>query len=239
MTVATKSATRSTSALFATPGGARFEEIPVFRGGSSEGLNQDFHFGPGTATVYTRAAPGSISENSSEKKRGRPRVLSERMETRLRGLGGCQQGTRRGRLNGYYFFNGFRLFSGDSGKYDSARIKRWGWLHYDTLGTSRERWRHTIMAEIGRLDHLETMERAADLICELKPSARQAAAMIRRWRRPGQSKPANSYDLAQALCRAFNEYRSVHGDLTLMDARIATIALNLSIRDAYEDSEET
>ena len=50
---------RYTSALFATPGGARFEEIPVFRGGSSEGLNQDFHFGPGTATVYTRAAPNT------------------------------------------------------------------------------------------------------------------------------------------------------------------------------------
>ena len=83
------------------------------------------------------------------------------------------------------------------------------------------------------------MERAADLICELKPSTRQATRLIRRWRRPGRSKPANSLDLAQALCRTYNEYRSAHGDLTLKDARSATLALELVIVDAYGESEET
>ena len=162
------------------------------------------------------------------------------METTIRGHGGYRQGTRRGRLNEYYFLLGIGLFKGDGGELDAKRMKRWGWLHYNTLGTgSCERWRHMIVAEIGRLDDLGAMESAADLICELKPQARQAANMIRQWRRPGQSKPASSYHLVQALCRTFNEYRSAHGDLTLTDARISTLALDLAIRDAYEDSEET
>jgi hypothetical protein len=63
--------------------------------------------------------------------------------------------------------------------------------------------------------------------------------MIRRWRRPGQSKPASDLDLAQALWRAFNEYRSAHRDLTLEDARNATSVLDLAVIGFYEESEET
>ena len=191
-------------------------------------------------TTDKGCAAGMFSENVSEKKRGRPRVLSKEIETRMRGIGAFRQTTRRGRLNEYYFYLGHPLFRGDDGKLDGQRIKRWGWLHYNTMGSSGSgvRFRQTIIAEIGRLDDLETRERAADLICELKPRARQAAAMIRRWRRPGQSKPASDLDLTQALCRAYNEYRSTHVDLTLKDARLAVSTLDLIICDASNNAGE-
>ena len=122
----------------------------------------------------------SVSENSSEKKRGRPRILSEERERKMRGRGRYKQWTRRGRLNEYYFFEGLSLFEGFD---DRELIKRWAWLHYDTFGKeSGERWRRTIVSEIGRLSTLQLMKDAADFLCERKPSAREAVNLIRQWR---------------------------------------------------------
>ena len=177
-----------------------------------------------------------ISEEFSEKKRGRPKVLSEKIEETLRGIGCYQQRTRRGRLNEHYFFECLSLFRGSDGGFDSERAKRWNWLHYNTYGKgSGERWRRTIMAEIGRLRDRELMTQAADLICELKPSAREAVNMIRRWRVNGRSKPANCFDLGKALCRAFIEYRSAHADLAHEDALITVIALRETVAEIYSE----
>ena len=137
-----------------------------------------------------------ISENSSEKKRGRPRVLSLEMERIMRGYGAYQQGTRRGQLNEYYFMVGLKLFS-DGDEF----VKRWSWLHYNTYGTRGERWRRTIVSEIGRLNSIELMAEAADFVCERKPAARQAVSIIRRWRLT-LLRQAEEHDLVRHLTGA-------------------------------------
>ena len=131
----------------------------------------------------------SVSENFSEKKRGKTQgFVGRKVERAIRGHGGFQQRTRRGRLNEHYFLQGLSLFKGFD---DCELVKRWSWLHYSTYGKgSGERWRRTIVSEIGRLGALELMEETADFVCERKPSAREAVEVIRRFRLYSQRRAA-------------------------------------------------
>ena len=79
------------------------------------------------------------------------------------------------------------------------------WL-YDA---STQTIRASILAELGRLETDEQILRLGRQICELKPTAREAIAMLRA-ARLGRSAPSDATDLANRLIGTLNAYRRSH-----------------------------
>jgi len=73
----------------------------------------------------------------------------------------------------------------------------------------RGAWKPGILAELGRIRDADTMRAVALRICELKPSTKEAVAIIRRFRLRREP-PANYRALWMHLAKALDEYMNVH-----------------------------
>lgn len=80
--------------------------------------------------------------------------------------------TERSRQNRFYALRAIQVVGGDP---------RFTWLA-DRARAHENAWRPTILAELGRIGNDQTLRDVVAMICTHKPSARKAAAFIRRVR---------------------------------------------------------
>ena len=73
----------------------------------------------------------------------------------------------------------------------------------------KDAWKPSILAELGRIRDGDTLRAVALRICELKPSTKEAVAIIRRFRLRREP-PANYLDLVHHLAKALDGYVAVH-----------------------------
>jgi hypothetical protein len=148
--------------------------------------------------------PG-ITENVSEKpKRGRPLVIPGQTRALYEAYGlFVEIGTERGRQDVYYRQRAIHVLR-ITDREASAPFR---WLADIELmkGASRNGWRRTILAALGRIDDDDQLRETALVICEAKPSTRKAVAMIRRWRL-GKSAGGTADGLRGELIRHLNDY---------------------------------
>jgi hypothetical protein len=74
-------------------------------------------------------------------------------------------------------------------------------------------YKKTILIELGRLEDVDLIRKVASMICEKELTTTEAVAQIRQLR--VGSKPKGSvYNLAKALAKSIDEYKSKHSDVT-------------------------
>lgn len=106
---------------------------------------------------------------------------------------------------------------------------------FETLRDGHEKIKHnTLLYELGRIDDHQELLEAAEFLCRHRPPTKEGLTTIRRWRLNGHSKPASVPDLLHALCRAFDDYRSTHPDLTYEDAMAAILAFKETVEDVLK-----
>jgi hypothetical protein len=96
-----------------------------------------------------------------------------------------------------------------------AKDARLNWLVNETAiaAGKQPKLRETILTELGRIDDDAELLTAALRICELRPSTRDAVAMIRRWRGVA-TRASSSITLLKILARAIDAYVLRHPDTT-------------------------
>ena len=163
----------------------------------------------------------SKSENVSEKarKRGRPSAFQA-------GEKGIVQhffpdvNTERGRANICYQQRAIAALMNDP---------RFFWLGMDEAAVmaGKSRPRRAILQELGRIADEDTMRLVAEKVCELKPTARQARAMIRGFR--GVQREGNALDLANILVGTVNAYLDSHRGMEWSEVQAAVRTLAAQI----------
>ena len=73
----------------------------------------------------------------------------------------------------------------------------------------KDAWKPSILAELGRIRDGDTLRAVALRICELKPSTKEAVAIIRRFRL-NREPPGDYLDLVHHLAKALDGYVAVH-----------------------------
>ena len=182
------------------------------------------------------SAPTGVSAESADipapeaprRRRGRPQVLDPEVERTLEAIG-CyeRKNSRRSRVDYSYMTDAMSALG-------MGKDERFQWLLGPETGRIFRPWRQSLLAELGRCGALYTAEDGPRIIrelarqlCDLRPSTRGGAALLRRNRRQVVGKQAKvSYpvqELADAVARAVDEYRAAHPDaeLTLAECREA------------------
>jgi hypothetical protein len=145
-----------------------------------------------------------ISENPPRKTRGRPPKIAE-WEWRISRQGDEPRSSRH-HYNHVY----------------EARVVSWvmsdprlEWLSSDsaTLMQGKGHRRHTILAELGRIDNAHDREAMALYLCKHQPTTRQAVALIRQYRL-GTRPPGSIVQLADVISRAIAIYQAEHVPLS-------------------------
>ncbi len=132
-------------------------------------------------------------------RRGRPRLLSPFLEAGYRRALG-RPATRRTVQNFAYFHRAWDVLGLVTLPADSPLH----WLHdHDRDGRPRAT-KHTILAELGRIEDEDELREAAGLICAMRPRTRQAVTYIRRWR-IGERR-GSAPQLAAELVRVVYDY---------------------------------
>jgi hypothetical protein len=136
--------------------------------------------------------------------RGRPRIIDAAEEPRYRAFVGISANVSRRTMQGFHY-QGAALMALLGGPYPSARdAERWDWL----LHTYRRR---SIVSQHGRTPDPIAVKVFADRLCELKPCAQVAVALLRGWEERRQETLAmaiiagetlNDDDLAKHALRA-------------------------------------
>jgi hypothetical protein len=154
----------------------------------------------------------TFSENFSEKpKRGRPpgwmygavaRKYRREFGIYARDL------TERGRQNKDRRQSALRVIL-------EAKDARLNWLVDDAAiaAGKQPKLPETILTELGRIDDDHELLTAALRLCELRPSAREAVAMIREWRGTATRAPS-AVALTKILARAIDTYLLRHPETT-------------------------
>lgn len=149
-----------------------------------------------------KAIPEAVSE---KRKRGRPRVIGPEAEPVV-DLVAPDVTTERGRQDAYYRQIALGVLMSD---------RRFTWLADEAAmkAGAPKAWKPTILAELGRIPDDEAMKAVAAQVCELRPKAKAAVAMIRRYRlgREPEGTPAG---LDHHLVEAVNQYWGGHTSLT-------------------------
>jgi len=83
---------------------------------------------------------------------------------------------------------------------DLMKAGEFKWL-YDFNGSMRE----TVLYELGRIEDDEWIRGWAKRLCELKPTTKEAVAMIRRWRH-GKSNSQGALALTKMLIGKINDF---------------------------------
>jgi hypothetical protein len=95
-------------------------------------------------------------------------------------------------------------------------------------------YRMTILQELRRIEDEGVMKAVARRLCELKPSTREAVAMIRRFRL-GRSAPASVNQLVDALAQTIDDYRMRHPQITDAQIHEALQMVGVLVRQAEAD----
>ena len=171
----------------------------------------------------------AILETVSEKpKRGRPPVylpehlaLARFVTPDVKTTRGLQNTMRRQRALALVM---------DAGKDDPALL----WL-MDPAACARgeARWQPLILAELGRIDTDADLLAMARHVADLRPTAKVAVALIRRWRLQASGqvpRPASCLDLTNEIINVANAYIDRHPDVTLTQSLTALI----NVREAFD-----
>jgi hypothetical protein len=170
-----------------------------------------------------------LEESSEKPKRGRPRVIPADWERALTPTGifiDCN--SDRAKQNIFYRSQALRVLG-------YGKDPMFSWLaDIEGMRTNEPKsLRSSILAELGRIQDEETLRAVALQICELKPKARDASAMIRDARR-GKPTVVNADEIADELINCVN---------SLMRRKRATPwaqvikALEITIRSVRETAE--
>src|SRR5262245_7533859 len=153
--------------------------------------------------------PAGISEVASEnqpaRKRGRPEAVPpEALAVYARMFPEIK--TRRGLQERCYAGLAIRALSDDP-------AFEWLVSTREQIAGGTSRLRHTILAELGRVSDERMIKEMARLLCKQRPTAKRAAALIRRWRR-APCRDASILGLAAALEGCVNDYLATHPGTT-------------------------
>ncbi len=140
------------------------------------------------------------AESAENRRRGRPPVIPELHEALYRSQYGDMP--RRKMLERHYEIRALRTL----GNGNQAEFR---WLFGDGTETN---YRQSVLAALGRIEDRDILLTVARQICEMKPKARNAVAMIRRVRR-GDS-PVKCGGLAHELIRTVNDYLVRHPSMS-------------------------
>ena len=166
-----------------------------------------------------------LSEKFSEnRRRGRPKVISGAMVGIVNFAASDPDATPRTLQNKFYQLQAIHALS--LGKEDMPEAFRFLWDANEATQTFRGRW--TILAELGRIADENDMRAVAHKVCEMKPRARDAVAMIRR-ARIGESKAGDTLQLANELIETINDYRVRHPATAPHDLLIALEAARQAV----------
>jgi hypothetical protein len=175
--------------------------------------------------------PLAISEPFSEKpaKLGRPRSLSPEWEEAIRRYFPDIQ-SQHGRQNQRAWIRAIGVLE----------HRAFRWLgDREAVNRGDGHFRRSIMQELGRIDNDDAMKSVARQICKLKPRAREAVAMIRRWRLGERRKAGNVLALTDELVGVVNDYLNRHPEMTTRQLRTAAENLAYLIDPDYEPDEPT
>ena len=166
----------------------------------------------------------AITVSDTEKpKRGRPPVFDESYLASLKGIWPEIQ-SRRAIVNMAYSLRAYGVVGND---------KRFRWLIDKKKGAKNIHgwWKPGILSELGRIENDDDLKMVAAHVCKLKPStSREAVGIIRNWRLD-ERKPADTFQLAETICKTINQYISLHPDLTFDD-----VGLSLTIvRECFDE----
>jgi hypothetical protein len=142
----------------------------------------------------------AISEAASEKKRGRPRVITEKDATIIEYVSPDVK-TERGRQNVYYRLRATNALLGDSA---------FSWLcDRESMHAGEGKWRKGLLSELGRIPNLDDLKTVAAEICKIKPKAKEGIRLIRRLR-IGRTPEPNYLDLITKIATAVDDYFHAH-----------------------------
>jgi hypothetical protein len=114
--------------------------------------------------------------------------------------------TRRGRMNKAYEVRALGVLKGDP---------RFEWLVStpEAINSGHGKLKVTILVELGRIEDDEDLKAIAEKVCKQKPKAKEAEAMVRRWR-TGKAPKGDAVGLTRALITCINGYLDRHPDTT-------------------------
>jgi hypothetical protein len=146
----------------------------------------------------------NISKNTPPKKRGRPPTIPA-WELRLN-RDVYERRSPRHLNNTVYKTRAIHLVHHDP---------RFAWLCSDeaTIMQGKGHMRHTILAELGRIEDEAAREAMALYLCAHKPPTRQAIALIRQYRL-GTRPPGSVVQLADVISRAVATYQAEYRPLS-------------------------
>ena len=123
----------------------------------------------------------ALSEDVFQKPaRGRPRMMTPEHEAMCRRLmEKSPETTLRSVQNWVYAGQGLSVLGGDVAGFPKESTDRWGWLLRVSSGVSY--CRKSIVSQLGRTRQPEAIPIFADELCRLRPTARQAIRLLRRW----------------------------------------------------------
>jgi len=175
-----------------------------------------------------------ISEKFSEKrKRGRPRTFNPELEQLYEAAGlFVDKNTRRSRLNTMWRQQAWGILFNDA-----ELVPRLTWLIENPESASEiVVKRFSVLSELGRIESPSAMKAIAIQLCELKPRARDAITMIRRYRL-GRSATGSHSQLTELLERTINTYLTAHTEVTMQDVQKALRVLLWASLDTQGEGE--
>jgi hypothetical protein len=145
-------------------------------------------------------------ENVSEiKRRGRPRVITGDNVSAVMMALGKPDATARTQQNKLYQLYAMKVLGLGQGQKRDPYPFLWKTDH--ATEDTRVRW--TLLTELGRFTHAETMRAVARKVCELKLSTRKTVVIIRRFRL-GRNSAGDTLKLANELIGLVNDYIERH-----------------------------
>lgn len=179
--------------------------------------------------------PPTIAEAVSENKRGRPPLYSKLYESHMVGMAWPAGLTRRQQHNHYHALQALRALMSPDGQYDLD--PRYAWLCNDVPRSKGGTFRVSILAELGRLDDPGQIREWADWLCEHRPKAKTAVAILRR-ARLGKAPPGDGKELYKAIVQTINTYLTAHPDTPWNDVHAALLAAHASVTEANSHPHE-
>lgn len=175
--------------------------------------------------------PADISEAASEKqkplKRGRPPAFCQAQMNFYKGLF-PEIRTRRGLQDRAYALQAYDVLKDDRGF-------EWLCSTPEKINASTGELQFSILGALGRITDPEALKAVAREVCRLKPSARRAVVMIRRWR-TGKVNVGNCLTLGAQLERCINDYLAAHPRTPW---RVVKVALANVLESVFEVAEQS
>jgi hypothetical protein len=171
------------------------------------------------AQLASKASPqGAEVSEAVSKKRGRPRVLDERVEPTFQKLF-PELGSRRSLQNRAYSSHAASVLR----KVPDC-LERYRWL-FGERGADGATWRLGVLVELGRFRDEQSIVNLAEAICleakKRRLTTSEAAALVRRGRGKmlfDKELCRSSQDgIVSAICAALDQYQRKHPDTELQD----------------------